>query len=72
MCDSWHNYSYISGHLADAFVQSDLQTVSHSYTDGMQGASCSSGAIWGSVSCSRMLQHAARGSWDSNQQPSNY
>ena len=26
----------------------------------MQGASCVSGAIWGSVSCSRTLQHAAQ------------
>ena len=26
----------------------------------MQGANCTSGAIWGSVSCSRTLQHAAQ------------
>ena len=33
----------------------------------MQGANCSSGAIWGSVSCSGSLRHAARRSRDSNQ-----
>ena len=32
----------------------------------MQGANCSSGAIWGSVSWSRTLRHAARGSRDLN------
>ena len=37
----------------------------------MQGANCTSGAIWGSVSCSRILQHASQfsRSWDLNQQP---
>ena len=38
----------------------------------MQVANCSSGAIWGSVSGSGILQHAARRSWDSNQWPSDY
>ena len=40
----------------------------------MQGASCTSGASWGLVSCSRTLQYAvqlslARASWDLNQRP---
>ena len=38
----------------------------------MQDTNCSSGAIWGSVSCSRTLQHAGGDSWDSNKRPSDY
>ena len=42
----------------------------------VQGANCTSGAIWGSVSCSRTLRHAAQPSparsWDLNQRPSNH
>ena len=47
----------------------------HKHTDtlmaqtAMQGANCSSEAVWGSVSCSRILQRAARGV---NQRPSDY
>ena len=37
-----------------------------------QVPTCSSGAIQGSVSCSRMLRPAARGSWESNQRPSKF
>ena len=33
----------------------------------MQVATCSSGAVWGSVSCSKTLRHAAGGARDSNQ-----
>ena len=29
--------------------------------NAMQGANCSPGAIWGSVSCSRTLRHTAKG-----------
>ena len=56
------NYIYILGLLADGFVQSDLQILSHCYTDGSgchARCNCSSGAIWGLVSCSRT--HAVRG-----------
>ena len=35
----------------------------------VQGANCSSGALWSSVSCSRMLTRAAR---DSSRRPSDY
>ena len=47
---------------------------SRTFTDAMQGASCTSGAIWGSVSCSRTLRHAAQlaRSWDLIQQPSDH
>ena len=38
----------------------------------MQGASCTSAAIWGSVFLSKILWHAALGSRDSNQRPSDY
>ena len=38
----------------------------------VEGASCSSEAIWGSVTYSKALQHVARRSRDSNQQPSYY
>ena len=31
----------------------------------MQGANCTSGAIWGSLTCSRVLQHAAGEAGDS-------
>lgn len=41
---------YIKFHLADVFIQSDLHMDSH--TDGT-----ATGAIWGSVACSRTLRH---------------
>ena len=37
--------------------------------DTMQGANCTSGAIWGSVSCSRTLRHAAQLSPDLGFEP---
>ena len=37
-----------------------------------QGTSCSSRAIWGSVSCSRTQLYAAVGVVDLNQRPSDY
>src|SRR4029434_1161379 len=42
-------------HLADAFIQSDLQGCIHIFTFTLM-AHCTSGAIRGSVSCSRTLQ----------------
>ena len=49
-------YIYILGHLADAFVQSDLQYFIQTFTDG---SGCH--AVWGSVSCPRTVQHADQG-----------
>ena len=51
-----------------------LVTFTHSsHSDGRgYHARCSSGAIWGSASCSRILQQAPGGVRDSNQRPSNY
>ena len=59
------------------FTILDTFTHSHtrSYSDGggcHPCASCSSGAIWGSVSCSRILRHAAGGTRNSNQPPFDY
>src|SRR4029434_7723186 len=55
-------------HLADAFIQSDLHMCDlqciHIFT---LMAHCTSGAIRGSVSCSRTLRQ-----WESNYQPSDY
>src|SRR4029434_6950250 len=42
-------------HLADAFIQSDLQGCIHIFTFTLM-AHCTSGAIRGSVSCSRTLR----------------
>src|SRR4029434_1387259 len=42
-------------HLADAFIQSDLQGCIHIFTFTLM-AHCRSGAIRGSVSCSRTLR----------------
>ena len=54
----------------DIQTQSTSQYLPHSHTHthihtlmeeaAMQGANCTSGAIWGSVSCSRTLRHAAQ------------
>ena len=38
----------------------------NSYTVTLQGANCSSGALWGSASCSSTLRHAATGATDSH------
>ena len=51
--------------LADAFVQSNLQS-GHSYTDGGGCHARSRPAVWGSASCQRKLQHADQENWTSD------
>ena len=67
------NSFYIVGHLADALVQSNLYRVFYIHTlmteAAIQGASFSSGAVWGSVSYSRPFGHRTQ---DLNQPPSDY
>ena len=57
-----------SNHFATLAAFTYLYT--HPYTDG--GTNCSSGAIWGSGSCSRTLGRAAWGGRNSNKQPSDH
>src|SRR4029434_1161496 len=51
-------------HLADAFIQSDLQGCIHIFTFTLM-AHCTSGAIRGSVSCSKTLRQGIEcwGAW---------
>ena len=48
-------FLFTFSHLADAFIQSDLQGCIHIFTFTLM-AHCTSGAIRGSVSCSRTLR----------------
>ena len=57
------SYIHILGHPADAFVQSDLQYFTHTFTHWWWRLPCKVptstwGAVWGSVSCPRTLWHA--------------
>src|SRR4029434_6725527 len=47
--------TFTFSHLADAFIQSDLQGCIHIFTFTLM-AHCTSGAIRGSMSCSRTLR----------------
>ena len=48
-------FTFTFSHLADAFIQRDLQGCIHIFTFTLM-AHCTSGAIRGSVSCSRTLR----------------
>ena len=72
----WHFYSAFPvcwslnatlQHLSDSTIHTLMAEAAN------QGASCSSGgSVWGRVSCSRALRHAARRSRDSNQRLSDH